>query len=211
MKSIAHLLCLLMMLALSRQCLGQQVRNEVVTISDPASVSFKRLFQQADLVAFIRIRAGDADNYKDTLYKADVVVAYKGTREHDTIYFGPFIGYGIGNEYLVFLRKTPTTIDDLTKANLQSAVIPFVGKEPYFSVMYGGYSVMHVEYVCVFDGKNPQEKCDYGIRINVEQVTLPATLRRFPPDRKNSFVPEVRHVRRSAIETELSTLKTDSK
>jgi hypothetical protein len=84
-------------------CSAQKSETVTIRISEPGAVSLETLFAQADLVAFVEIRSGDAENYNHALYKASVLKSYKGARENEVIYFTPFIGYGIGSEYLVFL------------------------------------------------------------------------------------------------------------
>jgi hypothetical protein len=104
--------------------LGQQ-KNQTVVISDPSPVTLASLFSQADLVAFITIQSGDAEHYNAAIYKAQVTQSFKGAKTDQLIYFGPFISYGIGGEYLVFLKKTDQRLVDL--ADHSKPVGPFLG------------------------------------------------------------------------------------
>ena len=40
---------------------------------------------------------------------------FKGASKGDIIYFGPFASYGIGNEYLAFLKRTNLLVGDLKR------------------------------------------------------------------------------------------------
>src|SRR4051794_33234089 len=71
-----------------------------------ASVKLSDLFKQADLVAAVEIVSGDAENYPVVVYKGKVLTAFKGIGENETIFFGPFVGFAVGNEYIVFLTKS---------------------------------------------------------------------------------------------------------
>jgi hypothetical protein len=195
--SIAIALLLLSALA----SLGQQ-KNQTVVISDPAPVILASLFSQADLVAYISIQSGDAEHYNAAIYKALVTQAFKGAKPDQLIYFGPFVSYGIGGEYLVFLKKTDQHLVDL--ADHSKPIGPFAGAEIYYRVMYEGYSVMPVAYECIFDG-NYKDKCDYGVWFNIYQVKLPPTLKAFPVS-VGDFPADKKAVRRDAVNRELSVL-----
>lgn len=49
-----------------------------------------------------------------------------------------------------------------------------------YRAMYEGYSILSIDYGCVFDGKHVDERCDYGIEISTEQVLLPKRIKTFP-------------------------------
>lgn len=190
-------------------CVGQ-CKTETVTISsDPATVSLAALFAQADLVAFVKIHSGDAESYKLTLYEAVVLDGYKGAKEKDVIYFAPFIGYGVGNEYLVFLRRTNKRIGAEIDESVKPNRSPYDPAQTYHYIMYDGYSVMPVSYECFFEGKD-SEKCDYGVEFNTYQVELPSTLKTFPND-VGEFSPDHKWVRRDAVKVTLANLKNNRK
>src|SRR5713226_579793 len=114
-----------------------------------APVKVNDLFKEADLVAIVRILSGDSEHYPVTVYKAKVITALKGTDLAETIYFGPFVGSGVGNEYLVFLKKSGNGIkpkDD--SPGLNYGPVPL-----FFQIMYDGYTILPSAYACVFDGK----------------------------------------------------------
>ena len=142
-----------------------------IVSSDPASVSLHGLYQQADIVALVTILSGDVEHYSDAVYKASVVRAFKGVRDHEVIYFGPFTSYAVGSEYVVALRRSPKHLRDLA-AQASDSALPYDGEATYLQIMYEGYSVMAVEYTCLFPS------CDWGVEISEDQVTLPKRLRR---------------------------------
>jgi len=181
--------------------LGQQ-KTQSVTLSDPSPVQLAALFSQADLVAFITIESGDAEHYNAAVYKALVTKCYKGAKAEQRIYFGPFVSYGIGSEYLVFLKQTDKDLVDLWDRAKSNG--PFDSSQPYYRVMYDGYSAMPVDYECIFEGKD-NDKCDYGVGFNTYQVELPRTLKTFPIN-VGDFPADKKSVRRGAVERELSLL-----
>jgi hypothetical protein len=181
--------------------LGQQ-KTQSVTLSDPSPVQLAALFSQADLVAFITIESGDAEHYNAAVYKALVTKSYKGAKAEQRIYFGPFVSYGIGSEYLVFLKQTDKHLVDLWDRAKSNG--PFDSSQPYYRVMYDGYSAMPVDYECIFEGKD-NDKCDYGVGFNTYQVELPRTLKTFPIN-VGDFPADKKSVRRGAVERELSLL-----
>jgi hypothetical protein len=197
-----------LLLLLADVCFGQG-KTETATISDPATVSLKALFEKADIVAFIKIHSGDAESYKQALYKAEVLNAYKGAKEKEIIYFGPFISYGVGEVYLVFLKRTDKRIGELVDESVKPNSSPYDATQNYYRIMYEGYSVMPVSYECFFDGKD-SDKCDYGVKFNIYQIELPATLKTFPKD-VGEFRSDDKWVRRKAIEAALATLKANRK
>lgn len=207
-KSAFQIAVFTLLLFLAGVCFGQG-KIETVTTSDPAPVSLNALFAQADIVAFVRIHSGDAESYKQALYKAEVLIAYKGVKEKEIVYFAPFIGYGVGEEYLVFLKKTDKRIGEQIDESVKPNRSPYDPTQNYYRIMYDGYSVMPISYECFFDGKD-SDKCDYGVKFNTYQVELPATLKTFPKD-VGEFSPDKKWVRRKAVKAALANLKNNRK
>ena len=181
-----------------------QRKSETITISEPATVSLESLFAQADLVAFVTILSGDAEHYKAAVYKAQITKSYKGPNTDSLIYFGPFVSYGIGSEYLVFLKKTNQNLVNLVDPTKPKVQLPFDGSQFYYRIMYEGYSVMPVKYECIFNGTG-HNGCDYGVRFNTYQVELPSTLKAFPIN-VGDFPLNRKSVRRDDVERALSAL-----
>jgi len=148
--------------------------SDTVAIAEPASMSLTQLFSLSDMVAVVRIVAGDTENYKTALYKATVVKSYKGTTDGQVLYFGPYEGYGLGSEYVVFLK----TAKDL--AAPKSAPGAAWGTVKYSQVFNQGYSAMETSYQCVFEGKTVQDNCDHGVRVCTDYIRLPKQTLVFP-------------------------------
>ena len=144
------------------------------TIGDPAPVGLSTLVQQADVVALVTILSGDTEHYTDTVYKASVVQAFKGTATSDIIYFGPFVSYGVGSEYVVALRRSDKRLRSLSRKGADGSAPPYDENASYLGIMLLGYSVMDVEYTCALPS------CDYAVDVIYSQVTLPAHLSMTP-------------------------------
>jgi hypothetical protein len=71
-------------------------------------------------------------------------------------------GYGVGNEYVAFLRRAKSSPNLQAQRPTQTS-IAYGPLEVFHLIMYGGYSMMSVRYACVLGGKAP---CDYGVRVN---------------------------------------------
>ena len=171
-----------------------------------ASVSLENLYKQADFVAFVSILSGDVEYYDGAIYKAEVLKAYKGTKEKEIVYFGENISYGIGNEYLAFFNKSGKNIGQVVAKDVQNSSAPYDAKQVFFSIMYAGYSIMPVGFECLFDLKNKNNNCDYGIKLNAKQVAIPSNLKAFPEDTYSTTTYN-RWVRRTSMETTLEDLK----
>jgi hypothetical protein len=146
--------------------------DNCVSISEPASVSIKDLWKQADLIAVVQIVSGDTEHYKTAVYKAKVLRPLKGATAGQTVYLGKFIGYKLGGEYLAFLRSPRGVSEPIGGAQGYGSV-------EVFQIMYEGYSFMGIEYECVFDALE-KHRCDEGVVISTEQVRLPKKIKTYP-------------------------------
>jgi hypothetical protein len=169
--------------------------QQTIEISEPGVVALSDLFKQADVVAVVHILSGDSESYDSAVYKSKVLTQFKGTAVNDDLYFGPFIGYGVGNEYVAFLRraKSGPTLQAQRSTNNS---IAYGAVEVLHLIMYQGYSIMPIRYVCVFEGKDPSQSCDYGVRVNTQQVKLPKGIKTFPRASDDEFVDASRWVRK---------------
>ena len=169
-----------------------------------AQVKIEELVKQADLVAILRILSGDTESYPTTVYKAEVVQAFKGTQPRATIYFGPFEGYGVGKEFFVFLQNAEKGIEPRPQKG--GAGLNYGTISSFYQVMYAGYSALSVEYECFFDGEEPAQKCEDGVKINTQQVILPKSVRTFSSTTKGLSGDEIRWVRKSVLVAYLEKL-----
>ena len=97
------LLFLIVMMSLLRPAYAQQA--QAVPITEPGIIALESLFQMADTVALVKVVSGDTQNYPTAIYKAEVVKSFKGALAGQTIYFGPYVGYRLGWDYVLFLRN----------------------------------------------------------------------------------------------------------
>ena len=152
---------------------------ETVTITEPARIKLEQLYKIADVVAEVRVIAGDTESYNIAISKAVVVKNFKGTAEGQMLYFGPFIGDRLGWEYIVFLRNAKEPAVPIDAKN------PAYGTVKYLEVFNQGYSSMESSYECVFDGTIPSQSCDDGVRICTDYIVLPKGIYAFPPEKND--------------------------
>lgn len=163
-------------------------KGETLTVHvvDPATVSLHQLFQQADVVALVRIINGDGEHYSidpygdgepivASIYEAKVLQGFKGANAGAVLFFGPYVGYGIGSEYVVALRRSGKQLRELLSSGVADRS-RLADNAPYCEIMYEGYSVMAVSYTCEIPS------CDEAIEVSDEQVTLPSRLSRYPTE-----------------------------
>ncbi len=181
---------------------GQQTTE--TTISEPAIVDIATLFKQADVVAVVRVVSGDSENYDVTVYRSIVSSAFKGAAVNQRVFFGPFTGLDIGGEYIAFLRRAKTSPNAKT---VEGPTISYGPLDAFHLIMYQGYSIMPVRYVCAFDGRVPDQSCDYGVRINLNQVKLPSSIHVFPRTSRDDFDDGIKWVRRDVFMRILDHLK----
>ena len=139
-----------------------------------APVTLADIFKQADQVVVVQVLSGTSESYQQTVYKAKVLTVFKGAKENEIIYFGPFLTRGVGSQYLLFLKKT---------AGLSPihAEFPNYGDLPSYSrEMYDGYASLEMDYQCVFDGQEIRDQCDYAVNLNPKQLIIPKSVAIFP-------------------------------
>jgi hypothetical protein len=153
-------------------CSGHAQRNATVTITEPGSGSLDNYMNRADVVALVRVVAGDTEAYGVPIYKAEVIQGFKGAVAGQTIFFGRFVGTRLGWEYVLFLRDVKNPL--IPKPNATTAF----GTIRYAEVFNEGYSSMETSYECRFGADN---QCDYGVRVCTDYVTLPADTPVSPP------------------------------
>jgi hypothetical protein len=167
----------------SRCTFGQSITantsspTETVTITEPGKITLGQLFKMSDIVAVVQIVSGDTENYKTAVYKAHVVKNFKGVDEGKTIYFGPFVGYKLGSEYILFLRNAKRPAVPTTS---QTAAYGIVN---YLEIFNQGYSAMDSSYECVFG--NNADSCDYAVRVCTDYIILPKGVPASPPEKND--------------------------
>jgi hypothetical protein len=162
MKTRVTLVLALLLLAAAGLSFGTSIK----------SVTLAALFSESDVVALVRVTAADSLAFKNAVYRAQVIQPFKGVSVGSQIYFGPYESYALGKEYLVFLRRTRSTLGAMVKT--QSNPWAATEGELYLEILYGGYSILDVEYSCAI------EPCDYAISVPSSQVIMPDDLPRYP-------------------------------
>ena len=173
--------------------------------SEPAKIPLAKLYKLAEVVAVVRVVAGDTESYKTTIYKAVVVTRFKGAEKEKIIYYGPYIGGRLGEEYVVFLRNAKEPAEPKDTKN------PAFGTVNDLEVFNQGFSSMQTSYECVFAGKDADQHCDDGVRVCTDYIVLPKGTRTFSSE-KDEPPFGCRWVRRAKLISLLDKLagKTDS-
>jgi hypothetical protein len=130
------------------------------------SVGLAALFQEADVVVLVRVDSADARAFDDAVYRGTVVEAFKGASKDSTIYFGPYVRYRLGGDYVAFLQGTQRNLGSTLRH--EPNPWPDSSDEPLLRIMYAGYSMLPVEFTCVFPD------CADGVSVPSSQVILPA-------------------------------------
>ena len=181
-----------------------EAQQQKVTISEPAPVKVEDLMKQADLVAIVHLLSGDTEHSPKAVYKAEVLQPFKGVEKGATIYLGPFIGYGLGEDLLVFLHHSEKGIEP--NQPVANSGLSYGPISSFFLVMYEGYSALRIKYDCVFDGKEIAQQCDDGVRVNTYQVILPKSVKTYPSSNRGSFSEDTKWVRKTVFVTYLEKL-----
>jgi len=182
---------------------SQTQQSVTITITEPGPYKLKDLFTAADVVALVKITSGDNEHYQVAIYRGEVTRSFKGSKTGDTLYFGPFIGYGIGLEYLLFLRNSKQPLTPKSDGGTYGTVV-------YREVFNEGFSAMETSYQCAFEGKEIAQQCDYGVRVCTDFIKLPEDTRTSPPLDGKVKSPGCRWVRKSVFEQMLSELSDTS-
>jgi len=171
-----------------------QAPTITVEIFEYGPVGIKDLYKAADLVAVLRILSGDTEHYSTAVYKAEVQKTYKGTKDGAVLYFGPFIGYKLGNEYVAFLSKFTDKLVPKALPGLSYGIM-----DSSYRIMNDGDGVMPLGYACVFDEKADREHCDYGVKIDTYHVSLPHQIKTFPVESEDEGGSNKKWVRRDSF------------
>jgi len=144
----------------------------------------------------VHLLSGDVEHYPKAVYKAEVVQAFKGVEKGTTIYFGPFMGYGLGDDLwcscITFRKGIDPSKRDQFRPELRTNFILST-----FSC-HQGYSALRIEYDCVFDGKETRN----DVRWNQSEY-LPGGLTKECEDlsssTRGSFSEDTKWVRKTVL------------
>jgi hypothetical protein len=153
--------------------------QEITTnTTEPGTAKLADIFQRGDIVAIVKITSGDTESYESAVYKSKVIKNFKGAKDGEDIYFGPFIGQRLGWEYVVFLLKGNRPLSPIKTSQGSYGTIP------YSKIFMEGYTSMESSYECVFPGS---KSCDYAIRVCTDYVRLPKTVHVYPAKEGRPF------------------------
>ena len=179
-----------------------------------ASIKLEELYLRSKMVAIVHLVSGDEEHYQysqtDSQFwpvcKAKVLKGFKGAQAGQTIYLSPCSGMEISSDYMLFL-------DDIAPPYLpigreQGSYGPINKAERWADA---GYGMMLIEYACIFDGQMSDRACDYGVRLNPEQIVLPKALVAFPKSKATAETNYRRWVRRDDLVEILNALELKAK
>jgi hypothetical protein len=136
----------------------------IANASDPA-MAVRDLYDEADVVAFIRTNSADNDIFKFPVCKAYVLTELKGIEFNETIYFAPCSYYEINREYLVFLKKAKSNVGNLLKnVEIRQCTNSFNFEASYFE------SLLVDELIVTYRQRG------YEVRFPCDKVMLPTSL-----------------------------------
>jgi hypothetical protein len=190
--SLIAVLCI----ALAHTAMTQDTQ---LTNREPGVYTLADLFSRADKVVLANVVAGDTASYDIPMYKAEVVAAFKGATNGETIFFGPYIGIRVGTQYFLFLENAPEPIAPKAKSSAG------FGTVQYAQVFNEGYTSMQASRQCIFPGNEPAQQCANAVRVCTSYITLPKSLETFS-EKAADPSPGCRWVRQDAFTTALSDL-----
>jgi hypothetical protein len=140
----------------------------------PATYTLADLFNRSDRVVLGRVTAAETSTYDIPLYKVQVVAAFKGASNGETLFVGPYPAAEIGSSYFFFLCSVPAAIAPRSKA------ITGFGTVSYSRVFDGGASAMPSANQCIFPGKDSAQQCALAVRVCLDRIVLPGSLTTYP-------------------------------
>jgi hypothetical protein len=167
-----------------------------------AAISVADLFSKSSEVVMVQIVSGDTEAYQYSatdstpwpVCKLKVVDSFKGGRSGDVIFLAPCAGMELDGKYILFLENVNALNP---KPGVEQSSYGIL--EHPRRVSDAGYGSMHVEYTCVFDGRVPDDSCDYGVELNPTQVLLPKSLQTFPKSTATAETNYKRWIRQKAF------------
>lgn len=145
-----------------------------------APIRISDLFSKSSEVVLAQVVSGTTEAYQYSksdpmpwpVCKLKVVEAFKGGSRDDILFLAPCGDMELGGKYILFLQNAcdnPQPRSDFEQGS-------YGALEHLKQISDAGYGMMHVEYSCAFDGRVPDQSCDYGVELNPTQVILPKSL-----------------------------------
>ncbi len=158
-----HIACLIALAA----CPAAFAQNVRLTQRESSAHSLSDLFNRTSEVVLVKVIAGDSTTYDIPLYKAQVIQAFKGASNQDTIYFSAFAGVQIGSNYFLFLQNAPAPVAPKSKSAAGFGTVPYsqLADDALPSVSQ-----------CIFPGTDPAQHCADAVQICTDHILLPQSL-----------------------------------
>ena len=141
------------------------------------------LFAEADVVALVEVTEGhllgEGKDNCGAKYRATVTEGLKGVDSGSVLEFGQYIGYEIGNRYLLFLTKPGRSYEPKMSINgelesaRQAAIRKCLPQWTFFRVMHSGNGALPVNWSTQFDYKD-------SVRIPLRYVGVPESVPQKP-------------------------------
>jgi len=148
-----------------------------------ANIPLSELFSEADVVALVEVAEGhlleEGPETCGAVYRATVKEGLKGIKAGETVEFGPYFGYQIGDQYLLFLTKPGRSFDPKSSTNgaiesaQQSIVQRCQPKWKFLAVMHSGNGALPVNWSSQFEYKD-------SVRIPTRYIGIPKTIETKP-------------------------------
>jgi len=144
------------------------------------------LFKEADVVVIAEIQSGHrvtAGEYPcGAKYEAKIIHSLKGKLKNESIVeFGPYLGHGIGNKYLLFLKARGSRYEPMTSST--GAILSTMAErekkcapsEAAYNIVFHGFGALEISWTTKFENKD-------AIKFPEEWVLPPASLERKPAE-----------------------------
>ncbi len=136
-----------------------------------------KLLRNAAVVAFVSVRAGEADLGSSPIYRARVLESIKGAVRGESVCFGGSGSLEVDSEYLVFLDLPDSDAASSAASEPQSSVLCKSNHRPYRSSIHP----LSVRYTLEVRSLCPQSTCPNGdYAVEVDGFGLPSFVESFP-------------------------------
>jgi hypothetical protein len=152
-------------------------------------IGVTNLLDKADIAAIVRIESGEiiaGTKYPcGVKYQGKILQAIKNVEVGESIEFGYYIGYGVGEEYIVFLNKKEKVFTPMMSTNSHSMKSK-KEFEKHCGEKHSKYIVMHHGYgIQKTDKPSETNYRDEAFLIPTRYLGLPNTIQSIAPT-KNS-------------------------
>jgi hypothetical protein len=174
-------------------------QNVQLTQRDSPARSLSDIFDRASRVVLVKVISGDSTTYDIPLYKAQIIQAFKGASNQDTIYFTAFAGIQIGSDYFLFLQNAPAPVAPKSKTALGFGTVSYSQLAD---------DALPSTNQCIFPGADPTQHCADAVQICTDHIQLPQS---FSLHHINASTSQCPWVKQTDFITALSNLVQSSR